>query len=83
MQVIIETERKEEVEKMGAPKGSDYGKDYWWKKSVAKPGEKSVKVSTRLSESELEKVKQQLQEGETVGSWVRERIRESLAASRN
>ena len=68
---------------MGAPKGNDYAKDFWIGKSVAKEGEKSVKVSTRLSESELEEVKQQLQEGETVGSWVRERIRESLAASRN
>ena len=65
---------------MGAPKGSDYARDFWWKKSVAKPGEKSVKISTRLSESEVEQLKQQLKEGETVGSWVRERIRESLAA---
>ncbi len=68
---------------MGAPKGNDYAKDFWIRKSVAKQGEKSVKISTRLSESELEEVKQQLQQGETVGSWVRERIRESLAASRN
>ena len=65
---------------MAAPKGSYYGKDFWWKKSVAKEGEKSVRVSTRISASEMEKIKQYLQEGETVGSWVRERIRESLAA---
>ena len=68
---------------MPAPKGSSYGKDFWWKKAVAKPGEKSVKIGTRISESELEELKKQLQEGETVGSWLRERIRESLAASRN
>ena len=66
---------------MGAPKGSDYARDFWWKKSVAKPGEKSVKISTRLSESEVEKLKQQLQEGETVGSWLRDRAREALEAS--
>ncbi len=68
---------------MAAPKGSNYGKDFWWKKSVAKKDEKSLRISTRLSESEVEEIKQQLQQGETVGSWVRERIRESLAASRN
>ena len=66
---------------MGAPKGSDYTKEFWWKKSVAKENEKSMRISTRLSESEVEKIKQQLQEGETLASWIRERIRESLAAS--
>ena len=66
---------------MPAPKGSNYGKDFWWEKSVAKPGDKSVKIGTRISESELEAIKQQLQEGETVGSWLRERAREALAAS--
>ncbi len=65
---------------MAAPKGSNYGKDFWWKKSVAKKGEKSIGITTRLSESEVEVIKRQLQQGETVGSWVRERIRESLAA---
>jgi hypothetical protein len=68
---------------MAAPKGSNYGKDFWWKKSVAKKDEKSIRISTRLSESEVEQLKQQLKEGETVGSWVRERIRESLAAYQN
>ena len=65
---------------MAAPKGSNYGKDFWWKKSVAKKDEKSVRISTRLSESEVEVIKKQLQQGETIGSWVRERIRESLSA---
>ena len=68
---------------MAAPKGSNYGKDFWWKKSVAKKGEKSIGITTRLSESEVEVIKQHLQQGETVGSWIRERIRESLAAYRN
>lgn len=65
---------------MAAPKGSTYGKDFWWKKSVAKKGEKSVAITTRLSESEVEIIKQQLKEGESVGSWLRERAREALAA---
>lgn len=68
---------------MPAPKGNDYGKDFWIKSSIAKTGEKSKRISTRLSESEVEEIKQQLQQGETIGSWVRERIRESLAASQS
>lgn len=68
---------------MAAPKGNNYGKDFWWKNSVAKKNEKSIRISTRLSESEVEVIKQQLQEGETVGSWLRERAREALATSNN
>ncbi|MGK7874374.1 MAG: hypothetical protein AB4426_13990 [Xenococcaceae cyanobacterium] len=68
---------------MPAPKGNDYGKDFWMKSSIAKPGEKSQRISTRLSKSEVEEIKQQLQEGETIGSWLRERAREGLAANRN
>ncbi len=68
---------------MPAPKGNDYAKEYWPKKTVAKPGEKSVRVSTRLSEGEIEEIKQQLPPGESVGSWLRKLARESLEASRN
>ncbi len=68
---------------MGAPKGNDYGKEFWLERSVAKPGEKSVQIGTRLSQTEVEAIKQRLQPGETVGSWLRERAREALAASRN
>ena len=66
---------------MGAPKGNDYGKDFWWKKSVAKKGEKSVRISIRLSESEIEAIKQKTTSGESVGNWIRERAREALAAN--
>ena len=67
---------------MPAPKGNDYGKDFWIKPSVAEPGEKSVRISTRVSQGELEAIKEQLQPGETVGSWLRNRAKEALAASK-
>ena len=63
---------------MPAPKGNDYGKKYWFNRSVAKPGEKTVRISTRLSEGEVEAIKERLQPGETVCSWLRERAREAL-----
>ena len=66
---------------MAAPKGNDYGKEFRFKPSVANPGDISVNIATRLTREEVEKIKQQLQQGETLASWVRERIRESLAAS--
>ncbi len=63
---------------MGAPKRNNYGKEFWWEKSVAKKGEKSVKIGTRISESELEKIKQQLEPGETIHTWVRKIVRREI-----
>ena len=64
---------------MPAPKGNNYGKEYWFNNSVVKPGLKSVRVSTRLSESEVEKIKQQLNPGETLASWLRDVARKEIA----
>ncbi len=66
---------------MPAPKGNDYAKEFWPKKTVAKKGEKSVRVSIRLSESEIEAIKEKTKSGESVGTWIRERTREALTAS--
>ena len=48
---------------MGAPKGNDYAKEFWIERSVAKPGEKSVQIGTRLSKTEVEAIKKRLQPG--------------------
>jgi acylphosphatase len=68
---------------MGAPKGNDYGKEFRFKSSVANQGDRSVHIGTRLTREEVEEIKQQLQQGETLASWLRERVRESLAASQS
>ncbi len=67
---------------MSAPKGNKYGNEYWFNTSVAKPGEKSVRISTRLSEGEVEAIKKLLKPGESVGSWVRDRAKEALAGNK-
>ncbi len=63
---------------MPALKGNDYGKEYWFSHSVVKPGEKSVRIGTRLSEKEVEIIKKQLKPGETIASWLRDLARNAI-----